>query len=88
MDPGEVELLCRELVELVTDYLGGTLAASERARLEQHLDTCPPCTAYLAQVRTTLALAAELGAAEAPPAADVAQELGELFRRWHARHRE
>ena len=30
------DLTCRELVELVTDYLDGALPAAERARFEAH----------------------------------------------------
>jgi len=78
-----IELVCREVVELVTEYLSGTLSAAERARFDEHLAGCPPCTAYLAQVRTTLELAAELGASPQPADEQVADQLGELFRRWH-----
>lgn len=80
------ELVCREIVELTTEYLGGTLSPSDRDRFERHLATCPPCTAYLAQMRTTLEMAAELGAlrSTAGPADEgAAQQLGDLFRRWH-----
>jgi anti-sigma factor RsiW len=80
-----IELVCREVVELVTEYLGGTLPAQDRERFDQHLATCPPCTAYLAQVRTTLDLAAELGSAGAPADRDVAKQLGDVFRRWHSK---
>ena len=83
MDAKAIELVCREVVELVTEYLGGTLPAEDRARFDQHLATCPPCTAYLAQVRTTLELAAELGSAGAPPEDEVPKQLGDMFRRWH-----
>ena len=85
MDANTIELVCREVVELVTEYLGGTLAAPDRQRFEQHLGTCPPCTAYLAQVRTTLELAAELGATDAPGDDQIAEQLGDTFRRWHAK---
>jgi predicted anti-sigma-YlaC factor YlaD len=78
-----VELVCKEVVELVTDYLGGTLSPVDRERFEDHLATCPPCTAYLGQVRTTLELAAELKTEEPTPGAEVAEQLGEMFRRWH-----
>ena len=78
-----IELVCQEVVELVTEYLGGTLSSADRARFDQHLATCPPCTAYLAQMRTTLELAAEVGSAGAPPDDQVAQEIGDMFRRWH-----
>lgn len=80
-----IELVCKEVVEMVTDYLGGTLPPAEQARFDHHLSTCPPCTAYLAQVRTTLDLAAELGSVAAPPDDDVARQLGDLFRRWHGK---
>ena len=81
--PEEIELVCREVVELVTDYLGDRLTARDRRRFEEHLTGCPPCTAYLAQVKTTIELAAELGAADRRVGAGVAEQLGEMFRRWH-----
>lgn len=85
MDSKAIELVCREVVELVTEYLGGTLPAPDRERFDQHLATCPPCTAYLAQVKTTLDLAAELGSTPAPADDEVAGQLGELFRNWHTK---
>jgi len=85
MESNAIELVCREVVELVTEYLGGTLPARDRERFDQHLATCPPCTAYLAQMRTTLELAAQLGSAGAPADDDVAKELGDMFRRWHGK---
>jgi anti-sigma factor RsiW len=83
MDANLTELVCREVVELVTEYLGGTLTAQDRARFDEHLAGCPPCTAYLAQVRTTLDLAAELGAGAAPADAEVQSRLDQIFRDWH-----
>jgi anti-sigma factor RsiW len=85
MDSNAIELVCREVVELVTEYLGGTLSAQDQRRFDQHLATCPPCTAYLAQVETTLALAAELRSTSAPPDDQVARQLGDMFRRWHGK---
>jgi anti-sigma factor RsiW len=84
--PNPNELVCQELVELVTDYLSATLATADRVRFEQHLLTCPPCMAYLAQVEATRALSAELGAAPpAPSDGDVEQQLAGMFRRWHGK---
>jgi anti-sigma factor RsiW len=83
MESNAIELVCREVVELVTEYLGGTLAAKDRERFDQHLATCPPCTTYLAEVKTTLELAAELGSASTTADDDVPKQLGDLFRRWH-----
>ena len=36
-------LTCRELVELVTDYLEWALPALNRARVESHLARCSHC---------------------------------------------
>jgi anti-sigma factor RsiW len=54
--PGGIS--CREVVELVTDYLEGALASDLHARLEAHLDACPPCVEYVEQIRTTSRVAA------------------------------
>ena len=85
MASNDIELVCREVVELVTEYLAGTLPEPEKVRFDRHLSTCPPCTAYLAQVRTTLALAGELGPDDAPSDDEVAGQLGDMFRRWHGK---
>lgn len=44
-------LVCREFVELVTDYLEGSLPPSERARFEAHLAECDGCAGYLEDMR-------------------------------------
>ena len=49
-------LTCRELVELVTDYLEDHLPAHERARFDAHLGECAACRAYVEQMRTTVRL--------------------------------
>ncbi len=76
------DLVCREAVELVTDYLEGALDRGERARLEAHLADCPHCSEYLAQIRRTLDA---LGRIE-PEALDpeVQDELVALYRRWRS----
>ena len=48
------DLVCREAVELVTDYLEGQLSRRERRAFERHLAACDGCDAYLAQVRVVL----------------------------------
>jgi anti-sigma factor RsiW len=49
--PGGIS--CRELVELVTDYLDGALSRDESARMDKHLEVCGPCVEYVEQVRAT-----------------------------------
>jgi anti-sigma factor RsiW len=48
------EMPCRELVELVTDYLEDRLTPFDRARFEAHLAACDVCRTYLDQFRQTV----------------------------------
>jgi anti-sigma factor RsiW len=73
-------LVCREAVELVTDYLEGALAERDRRRLEGHLSDCPHCSEYLAQMRRTLDLLGRIEPEELDP--QVQDELVALYRRW------
>jgi anti-sigma factor RsiW len=45
---------CNELVEVITDYLEGTLAQTDRDRFDAHLRECPYCVTYVEQMRATL----------------------------------
>jgi anti-sigma factor RsiW len=54
--PGGIS--CRELVELVTEYLDGALSPDETKRMDEHLKLCGPCDAYVEQMRTTVRLSA------------------------------
>jgi anti-sigma factor RsiW len=54
------EITCRELVELVTDYLEGCLPSEQRLRFEEHIAFCSPCVRYLDQMRETVALTGTL----------------------------
>lgn len=74
------ELGCREVVELLGDYLEGVMASRDRARLEEHLADCEGCATYLEQLRTTIRLSGRLPE-EAVPAAAMAPLL-EVFRAW------
>lgn len=49
-------LKCQELVELLTDYLEGSLGWRARRRVEKHLAACTACTRYVEQMRETLSL--------------------------------
>ena len=55
------EITCSELVEIVTDFLEGTMPQAERRRFEAHLDECPHCVIYLRQMRLTIRALGELG---------------------------
>ena len=46
------DLTCKELVELITGYLEGTLRGRRLRRFESHLAACDGCTRYVAQMAT------------------------------------
>lgn len=58
---------CRDLVELVTDFLDGTLSPQVRQALEAHVALCPGCAEYLAQFRETIAAAGQVRPADLSP---------------------
>jgi len=60
MDDIATDLACKELVEIVTDYLEGTLSERERARFDAHMLTCGPCREYVEEMRSTLRLTGRL----------------------------
>jgi anti-sigma factor RsiW len=80
--PRVPDLVCQQMVELVTDYLEGALSAADRRRFEGHLEGCPHCTEYLAQMRETIRLAGRLAAEDLTPA--MRTDLTDLYRRWQA----
>ena len=71
---------CRELVELITDYLEGSLDAADRRRFEEHLTVCPGCRNYLEQMRATVRLTGALRAETIAPR--MREELLEAFKEW------
>jgi predicted anti-sigma-YlaC factor YlaD len=77
------ELTCRDMVELVSDHLERALPDRDRALFEQHLVLCDGCTAYLDQMRRTVALIGRLR--EDSLAAPVRDRLLEGFRAWKRR---
>lgn len=54
------ELTCKELVEVVTDYLEDRLPPAERVRFEEHVAFCSWCRTYLDQMRETVRLTGTL----------------------------
>ncbi|HKG63380.1 MAG TPA: zf-HC2 domain-containing protein [Solirubrobacteraceae bacterium] len=79
MTPVPTPITCREAVELVTEYVEGTLDAERRAAFEGHLGCCDWCDAYLEQIRITLRVVGDVP----PEAVDPALERGllDLFRK-------
>ena len=79
----DAELItCRQLVELVTDYVEGTLPDAARARVDAHLASCDGCGAYLEQMRMTLRVVGHLTPQDLDPR--VERSLLDAFREWKA----
>jgi anti-sigma factor RsiW len=81
MDARE-EMTCRELVEVVSDYLEGRLPERDRELLETHLDECPYCKEYIEQMRTTVRTLGRLSEDSLEP--ETRARLVEAFRGWRA----
>ena len=60
-------MTCRELVELLIDFVSDELPAEHRQRVEQHLRRCPPCVAYLDSYQVTIRLTKQLPCEPLPP---------------------
>jgi anti-sigma factor RsiW len=74
------DLVCKELVELVTDYLEGSLSRRDRRRFEKHIAGCSNCTEYVAQFRETIRLTGTLR--ERDISREAAAELLAVFAGW------
>ena len=74
-------LTCRQVVELLSDYIDGVLDDEQRDELERHLVACEGCLAYLDQLRAVTRVAGSLQVDDVPvPMMDA---LLEAFRREH-----
>jgi anti-sigma factor RsiW len=77
------EIVCRELVELVTPYLEDALPADERALVEQHLASCDGCTAYVQQMRLTIRAIGHVS--EDAITSRTREDVLAIFRKWRDR---
>jgi anti-sigma factor RsiW len=73
-------ITCRELVELVTDYLEGALPDADRARFEAHLEGCDGCRTYLEQFRLVIEASGHIGEESLEP--EAREEMLAAFRYW------
>jgi anti-sigma factor RsiW len=76
------ELTCKELVEVVTDYLDGRMPAAQRLLFEEHVAFCSWCETYLDQMRETIRLTGMLREEDLSP--ETRDALLETFRNWKA----
>ncbi len=74
------DLVCRDAVELATDYLEGALSWRQRRSYERHLRGCPNCSAHFEQIRAMIVV---LGTVEPEALSPAAQDdLMDVFRHY------
>ena len=73
-------ITCKDLTEVLTEYLEGTMAPEDRAVLEAHLLLCEGCATYVEQMRQVLRTVHALQVDEVEATAP--DSLLEAFRAW------
>ena len=74
------EMSCKDLVELVTEYIEGVLPSADRLRFDAHLVECDGCQVYLDQMQQVVRTLGHLP--EEPLSQSAKQELLQAFRTW------
>ena len=77
------EIVCRELVELVTPYLDDALPPDERALVDAHLASCDGCEAYVQQMRMTIRAIGHVS--EDAITSKTREDVLAIFRNWRDR---
>ena len=73
-------LTCKELTEVLIDYLEGVMPLEDRARFEVHLAVCDGCVTYVDQMRQAIATMRRLRPDDVEATAP--DDLLEAFRAW------
>jgi anti-sigma factor RsiW len=76
------EIVCRDLIELITAYLDGALDPETTAAMDAHLSLCDGCSRVLEQFRATIRMAGMLR--DDDIASGQRELLRETFRDWVA----
>lgn len=63
-----MSMVCKEVVELLVEYVGEEMATDQRDTFERHLCGCLQCFAYLETYRATIRLTRALPKCEPLPA--------------------
>jgi anti-sigma factor RsiW len=73
-------ITCRELAELLIDFVSGSLPPEHEGRIKKHLHDCPPCEMYVKTYQLTIQLTRQLPCEPMPPAlvARLRQALAEI----------
>ncbi len=58
---------CKDCLDLLTEFLEGTLSPEDQKELERHFAACPPCLDFLRSYREAPRICREATAVSAPP---------------------
>lgn len=75
------ELICQELVEVITDYLEDRMPAERRLLFEEHVAFCSWCRTYLDQMQDTIRATGSLKEDDLSP--ETRDALLDAFRNWN-----
>jgi anti-sigma factor RsiW len=81
--PSTIE--CRQIADLLGDYLDGSLPKPTRELLEWHIEGCGPCVAFVNTYRGTVSAATKLKDVEIP--SELKKRLLAVLRNSRAPHR-
>lgn len=56
-----LRISCADALELMTDHLEGALSEADADRMRAHLAGCQPCSVFLDQLRSTIAVVHDAG---------------------------
>lgn len=74
------DIVCRQAVELVTDYLEGALSWRDTRRFEAHLEACDGCEEFLREIQATVRVLGSVQPDDLAP--ETRQGLIELYRQF------
>ena len=76
----ERALTCREVIDLLSNYVEDALSPDQRRRVDEHLALCDGCETYLEQIRETIRLSGMVTEEQVPDEEKMA--LLAAFRDW------
>ena len=62
----ESEVECRQIADLLGDYIEGSLPRRQQDLIDWHIEGCPPCVAFVNTYRGTIDAARVLSQVEIP----------------------
>ena len=73
---------CREVFEMLSEYLDGELPADTCEQIEHHIADCPPCIEFVESLRKSVSIYRSYTPSENPPPlnAEAKQRLAEAYR--------